>query len=111
MKLSTAKPAFWAKEHHLDRMTLKELWIAYFQYPAIIGYLLSAAVAIGFFFVYPSAPLPTLAAIGISIFVYPLVWYCLHRWVLHSQWMYKVPMLAATWKRIHYDHHQDPNRL
>jgi hypothetical protein len=25
--------------------------------------------------------------------------------------MFKVPMLAATWKRIHYDHHQDPNRL
>ncbi|RVT95070.1 sterol desaturase family protein [Sphingomonas crocodyli] len=92
-------------------MTLKQLWVAYFQYPAIIGYLLCAAVAIGLFFVYPAAPLPTLAAIAVSILVYPAVWYCLHRWVLHSQWMYKVPMLAATWKRIHYDHHQDPNRL
>jgi sterol desaturase/sphingolipid hydroxylase (fatty acid hydroxylase superfamily) len=25
--------------------------------------------------------------------------------------MFKVPILAATWKRIHYDHHQDPNHL
>ena len=25
--------------------------------------------------------------------------------------MFKVPFLASTWKRIHYDHHQDPNRL
>jgi hypothetical protein len=35
----------------------------------------------------------------------------LHRWVLHSRWMFKVPLLASTWKRIHYDHHQDPNHL
>jgi sterol desaturase/sphingolipid hydroxylase (fatty acid hydroxylase superfamily) len=25
--------------------------------------------------------------------------------------MFKMPLLAATWKRIHYDHHQDPNHL
>src|SRR3546814_17619404 len=25
--------------------------------------------------------------------------------------MFKVPFLAGTWKRIHYDHHQDPNHL
>src|SRR3546814_17050917 len=25
--------------------------------------------------------------------------------------MFKVPVLASTWKRIHYDHHQDPNHL
>lgn len=111
MKIATPKPGFWSKEHHLDRMTLRELWIAYFQYPAIIAYLLASAVAIGLFFVYPAPLVPTLAAIGISLAVYPLVWYCLHRWVLHSRWMFKVPFLAATWKRIHYDHHQDPNHL
>jgi sterol desaturase/sphingolipid hydroxylase (fatty acid hydroxylase superfamily) len=111
VKLSAIKPAFWAKDHHLDRMTLRELVIAFFQYPAIMGYLLGAAIAIGLYFRYPAPVLPTLAAIGISVFVYPLVWYCLHRWVLHSRWMFKVSFLAATWKRIHYDHHQDPNRL
>jgi sterol desaturase/sphingolipid hydroxylase (fatty acid hydroxylase superfamily) len=35
----------------------------------------------------------------------------LHRWVLHSKWMWKRKWLAPTWKRIHYDHHQDPNHL
>jgi sterol desaturase/sphingolipid hydroxylase (fatty acid hydroxylase superfamily) len=25
--------------------------------------------------------------------------------------MFKMPLLASTWKRIHYDHHQDPNHL
>ncbi len=111
MKLTAIKPSFWAKEHHLDRMTLRELVVAYFQYPAIMGYLACAAVAIGLYVRHPAPLLPTLASIGIAVMVYPLVWYCLHRWVLHSRWMFKVPLLAATWKRIHYDHHQDPNRL
>ena len=111
MKPTAIKPAFWAKEHHLDRMTLRELVIAYFQYPAIIAYLACAALAIVAYGRYPATLEQTVAAGLVAIFVYPLVWYCLHRWVLHSRWMFKVPFLAATWKRIHYDHHQDPNRL
>ncbi len=111
MKLTAIKPAFWAKDHHLDRMTLRELVIAYFQYPAIMGYLASAMVAIGLWFRYPASVVQTGLSVGVAIVVYPLVWYCLHRWVLHSRWMFKVPLLASTWKRIHYDHHQDPNRL
>lgn len=111
MKLSVIKPAFWAKEHHLDRMTLRELVVAYFQYPAIIAYFACAAIAVRLYFRHPAPWVPTLAAIAVAVLVYPLVWYCLHRWVLHSRWMFKVPLLAATWKRIHYDHHQDPNRL
>src|SRR5690349_10194844 len=92
-------------------MTLKELVVAYVQYPAIIAYVLLALVAIGLFAWQPAPLLPTLAAVGISALIYPLVWYVLHRWVLHSRWMFKVPVLASTWKRIHYDHHQDPNHL
>lgn len=109
--LESPRAGFWNRSHHLDRMTLRELVVAYFQYPAIIGYLALSAVAIGLFVRYPAPALPTAAAIAISVLVYPLVWYVLHRWVLHSRWMFKVPALAATWKRIHYDHHQDPNHL
>ena len=36
---SKVKPGIWRRSHYLDRMTLKDLWVAYFQYPAIIGYL------------------------------------------------------------------------
>ena len=54
---------------------------------------------------------PTLATIFAASLVYPFFWYLIHRYVLHSRWMFKVPLLAATWKRIHYDHHQDPNHL
>jgi sterol desaturase/sphingolipid hydroxylase (fatty acid hydroxylase superfamily) len=102
---------FWSRSHHLDKMTFRELVVAYLQYPAIIGYLLSAAIAVGVFAWHPAPLVNTLGAVAVAIFIYPLAWYAIHRWILHSRWMFKVPMLAATWKRIHYDHHQDPNHL
>lgn len=111
MKTSEAATGFWSKSHHLDRMTLRELVVAYFQYPAIIGYLLLAAASIGAYFWQPATAFDTAGAIIAAIVIYPLAWYVLHRWVLHSRWMFKVPLLASTWKRIHYDHHQDPNHL
>ena len=112
MKLAQSmRPSFWNKSHHLDRMTFRELLVAYVQYPAIIGYMLLSAAAIGLFVWKPAPLAPTLIAVATSAFIYPLVWYCLHRWVLHSRWMFKIGPLASTWKRIHYDHHQDPNHL
>ncbi len=111
MTVETMAKTFWNRSHYLDRMTLKELWVAYFQHPAIIAYLALALVSIAVWFEYPATGVQTLAAGGAILLAYPLVWYALHRWVLHSKWMFKVPMLASTWKRIHYDHHQDPNHL
>ena len=107
----TAQSGFWNRSHHLDKMTFRELIIAYVQYPAIIAYGLTSLAAIGVYAWRPAPLIPTLAAVGVAALVYPLVWYVLHRWVLHSRWMFKVPLLASTWKRIHYDHHQDPNHL
>lgn len=109
--VASMRPGFWQRSHHLDRMTFKELVIAFAQYPAIVVYTLFALFAIALFIEYPAAPVPTVAAIIFATMVYPLVWYALHRWVLHSRWMFKIAPLAATWKRIHYDHHQDPNHL
>ena len=112
MKLAhSMRPAFWKRAHHLDRMTLKELVVAYFQYPAIIAYLALSVAAVAFYAWNPAPLVPTLGAVVVSALAYPLIWYALHRWVLHSRWMFKVAPLAATWKRMHYDHHQDPNHL
>ena len=112
MKIArTLRPSFWRREHHLDRMGLRELVVAYFQYPAIIAYLLLSVVALGAFVWRPAPLLPALVAVVAASLVYPLFWYLIHRYVLHSRWMFKVPLLASTWKRIHYDHHQDPNHL
>jgi sterol desaturase/sphingolipid hydroxylase (fatty acid hydroxylase superfamily) len=112
MKIAQSlRPSFWRREHHLDKMNLKELVVAYIQYPAILAYFAAAAAAIAFYAWRPAPLAPTLAAIAAATFVYPLVWYLLHRWVLHSRWMWRHRLLASTWKRIHYDHHQDPNHL
>lgn len=105
------RPGIWNRAHYLDRMTLKDLVVAYFQYYAIQAYLLLAVLSIGVAWMAP----PTLAqgvfAAVFAVFAYPVVWYLLHRNVLHGKWMWKSPLTAKTWKRIHYDHHQDPNHL
>ncbi len=108
---ATARPGIWNRSHYLDKMTFKELVVAYFQYPAIIAYLALSVVMLGIYVWQPATLLQTAASLAVAVMAYPLAWYMLHRWVLHSQWMYKVKILAPVWKRIHYDHHQDPNHL
>jgi sterol desaturase/sphingolipid hydroxylase (fatty acid hydroxylase superfamily) len=103
--------SFWKRDHYLDRMTLRELTIAYFQHYTIIAYLTVAAVCVGVWSWQPATLVQTVAAIAAAMFIYPLVWHLLHQYVLHSRWMWKFKWLAPTWKRIHYDHHQDPNHL
>src|SRR3990167_1071855 len=91
---SQSRPGFWNRSHHLDRMTFRELVIAYFQHYTIQTYLLLAVIAAGAAVWRPAPLLQMAAAVVIAILVYPLVWYALHRWVLHSQWMYKLPLTA-----------------
>lgn len=111
MASKALKGGFWSRRHHLDRMSLRDLVIAYFQYPAIIAYLGGAAVMTVIYAYHPATLAQTLLSIAAAVVAFPIAWYGLHRWVLHGSWMYKVPGMAATWKRIHYDHHQDPNHL
>ena len=35
----------------------------------------------------------------------------MHRYVLHGQFLYRSPLTAKVWKRIHFDHHRDPHDL
>jgi sterol desaturase/sphingolipid hydroxylase (fatty acid hydroxylase superfamily) len=109
--VDNSKLPFWKRSHYLDRMSLGELVSAYFQHYTIVAYLAVAALCVAGFVAYPAGLLPTLGSIAVAAFVYPLVWHLLHQYVLHGQWMYKIKWLSSTWKRIHYDHHQDPNHL
>ncbi len=106
-----SKLPFWKRSHYLDRMTFGQLVSAYFQHYTIVAYLVVAALSIAFFAFFPAPLWPTLGAIAAALFVYPLVWHMLHQYVLHGRWMWRHKLLASTWKRIHYDHHQDPNHL
>jgi sterol desaturase/sphingolipid hydroxylase (fatty acid hydroxylase superfamily) len=101
------------RTNDLGRMSLNELIVAYATYPTVIFYALlaiaaaAAAVRLGAL----QTPWRTLASIGALLAIYPFYEYALHRFVLHNRLLYKSPLTAAVWKRIHYDHHQDPNRL
>lgn len=108
---------FWSnRKHHLDKMTLGELTAAYFQYPAVQVYLGLLVVSTFLALWLGKAGLqerilPLIAVVIVAMAVYPLVWYLLHRFVLHGRFLYRSPRFAALWKRIHFDHHQDPNDL
>jgi sterol desaturase/sphingolipid hydroxylase (fatty acid hydroxylase superfamily) len=99
------------RTHNLDRMTLPELVRAFFTYPAILTYLALSAVSIALILRWMESPLRLVPAVAVAILVYPLVWYLLHRFVLHGRYLYKSRLTASAWKRIHFDHHQDPHNL
>lgn len=105
-------PTPWSgRKYFLDKMTLRELVWAYLTNPAIRAYVVLAVVCVGFAIYCGGAPLRLLAAVVATLLVYPLVEYLLHRFLLHGRLLYRFPQTAALWKRIHFDHHQDPSDL
>ena len=103
---------FWtSKKYHLEDMSLRELIVAYIQYPAIQAYFAIACAGIAYVGIQNAWSALLLVAGFVVAIVYPLVWYLLHRFILHGRFLYKSPYFAKTWKRIHYDHHRDPNDL
>ncbi len=106
-----ARIGFWKKRHYLNKMTLRELVAAYFQYYAIQAYIVAGiaggSVAVLYFESWP----PIIYSMAAALFAYPLIWYVLHRYILHGKFLFKWKLTAKVWKRIHYDHHQDPHDL
>jgi sterol desaturase/sphingolipid hydroxylase (fatty acid hydroxylase superfamily) len=101
------------RTHDLGRMGLKELVPAFVTYPTVQIYaVLTLAAAAGSAWTGAAGrPIGVALAILAAFLVYPLVWYVLHRFILHSRFLYRFPATAKLWKRIHFDHHQDPHRL
>lgn len=107
-----ARLGFWKRQkHYLNKMTLRELIFAFFQYYAIQAYLVVGVVSTYVALTHITAVVPNLFVIALSILAYPLAWYLLHRYVLHGRFLFRSKLTAAVWKRIHYDHHQDPYDL
>ncbi len=99
------------RKYFLDKMTLNDLLGAFFTHYSVIVYLVLAVLAA--FIAATSAPSwrePVFAIVAVILF-YPLAEYALHRWVLHGRLLYKSEFTAKVWKRIHYDHHQNPHDL
>ncbi len=105
----------WRRHGHrfdLGRMSFRRLVAAYASHPAVHVYvggaLVSGALAVG---LHVGPWWRPTGAVLATVAAYPLVWYLLHRFVLHSRLLYRWRLTAALWKRIHFDHHQDPHRM
>lgn len=103
--------AWRGRSYDLGKMNLRELAVAYATYPAIQVYGALALVSLVLAVVWAEGWAAPLAAAATAALLYPLAWYSIHRWILHGRWLYKMPWTAALWKRIHFDHHQDPHKL
>ncbi len=101
----------WKQDYRLDEMNLKDLFVAFFMYLDIHIYLVLAAVS-GYLAWHWGIEASTTGYIILAVAVaYPMVWYLLHRYILHGQFLYRSKITATAWKRIHFDHHRDPYDL
>ncbi|WP_342628710.1 sterol desaturase family protein [Nguyenibacter vanlangensis] len=95
----------------LGKMDLRQLWIAYLTYPTILLYIALAVASFAMLGRHFPGILPTAVAMGAVIAIYPVAWYLIHRFILHGRFLYRMKWTASLWKRIHFDHHQDPHLL
>ncbi len=106
---------WYQQKYHLNRMTLKDLFWAYVLFPSIhvYGLLLLSSLVLGFHLhgKFPVSIWQVIGSLLATLVAYPFVEYGVHRFILHGRFLYRSPKTAALWKRIHYDHHQDPNDL
>jgi len=99
------------RSYDLGRMNLRQLVIAYVTYPTIQLYILIAAACGVYVWLTPADPLRLALSAAAIVLIYPLAWYAIHRFILHGRYLYRWSMTARIWKRIHFDHHQDPHKL
>lgn len=109
---STPGQPIWNRgKYHLDKMNLRDLTVAYFRYPDILVYIFLTIVASVVAVIAATDWLQLALPALVAVMTYPLAWHLLHKYVLHSQTLYKSKHTAEVWARIHYAHHQDPHDL
>lgn len=99
------------KSHYLNKMGVKDLNKAYFAHYTVQVYSLLTALTGWFGFSTTTDWRSTALVLVVTGFLFPFFWYITHRWIMHGTLLWKSPLTAGFWKRIHYDHHQDPHRL
>lgn len=92
-------------------MTRADLGRAYVTYPAIQFNAILAVLSLALALALQESLALLLLIAAIAVVVYSLVEYLLHRFLLHGRMLYRSEATAALWKRVHFDHHQNPNDL
>lgn len=111
MSVSAPFSIFKNRKHNLDRMTFGDLVYSFFTYYAVVAYIAVGITSFVFAVKWLDNPVRMLLAMLATSLAFPLGWYLVHRNILHGRFLYKSPLTAAMWKRVHFDHHQDPNDL
>ena len=89
-----------SREYKLDKMTLRELAAGYFTYPGIQVYFALSAICVTIAIALSDGLMRLLIGAIATGLVYPLVWYLLHRFVLHGTWLYKRRTWNSTIRRV-----------
>lgn len=95
----------------LDKMSLADLTRAFFTHYSIQVYLVLVVAGAWLSLSLAENWLGPAIAAMVTWALYPVVEYIVHRFLLHSHFMFKSEATAAVWKRIHFDHHQNPHDL
>ncbi|MCY1017953.1 sterol desaturase family protein [Pyxidicoccus sp. MSG2] len=111
MSVSAPFSFFKNRKHNLDRMTLGDLVYSFFTYYAVVAYIAVGITSFVLAVKWLDNPVRMLLTMLATSLAFPLGWYLVHRNILHGRFLYKSPLTAAMWKRVHFDHHQDPNDL
>lgn len=99
------------QSHYLNKMTIKDLNRAYFMHYTVQTYILmTVASVIGAWYLVSDWKLGLLSFM-VNLALFPVWWYITHRFIMHNTFLWKTKWTASFWKRIHYDHHQDPHHL
>ena len=99
------------RNYRLDRMDMRALARAYLTYPGVWAYAALLVVLVAATALAPVTAWRAGLSAAAVILLYPVFWYGLHRFVLHGAWLWRHQATAGLWKRIHYDHHREPNDL
>lgn len=102
----------WSEKYSQRQLeTKRELLRACYEHYAIKLYMAVSLVGLAALVATGGSVLALPLAIAITVLFYPLVEYVLHRFVLHSRLLYRSPLTADLWRRLHYDHHMKPTNL
>jgi len=99
------------RSNDLSRMNLRDLAAAFVRTGAVQLYVLLALASAAAAALMTSNSGRTALAALVMLPIYPFAEYLIHRFILHNRALYRLPVTAASWKRIHFDHHQDPLKL
>lgn len=98
-----------SEQKRLGSMARNTLWRVFLGHRSVQLYLALMVISgVSLFWIY-GLTINALYGVIAVIIAYPLVEYLLHRLILHARLLYKLPFTAKLWKRIHFDHHQDPD--